>query len=266
MKKKIGITVVGQGFVGLVNFLITLSFLKFSSPGEFGVYALIFSIMLLFGGIQNALVNTPLAVYHAAALDHTLQTDIDQSIKLVSRVNNLMAALMVFLAWWLLAGADWLFSAAVGLLILAHQVREYHKNRAIVMAEVTKSALSDILYSVMFVMAMAYLAQTEVTVEYVVYSQILAMAISSFIFIGSPVKSIGIKPAWQTYRAIFTDSRWSLLGVFSSEIQSRGYIYILAYFFSANIVGLVQAGKVFFGPLNMVVMAWGKIYRPKFLS
>lgn len=58
--------------------------------------------------------------------------------------------------------------------------------------------------------------------------------------------------------------RWSLLGVITTDIQNRGYIFVAAAMFGAATVAQLQAGRIFFGPLNLLTSAWARVARPQF--
>ncbi len=57
--------------------------------------------------------------------------------------------------------------------------------------------------------------------------------------------------------------RWSLLGVITTDIQNRGYLFVAAAVFGPATVAHLQAGRIFFGPLNLLTSAWARVARPR---
>ena len=59
---KAGIASLDQVLLSGINFLISIVLIKTVSKSEYGLYSIFFPITLFIGSIQNAVVNTPLAV------------------------------------------------------------------------------------------------------------------------------------------------------------------------------------------------------------
>ncbi len=59
---KSGIASIDQALLSGLNFLISIVLIKTVSKPEYGYYSIFFSIILFMGSIQNAVINTPLAV------------------------------------------------------------------------------------------------------------------------------------------------------------------------------------------------------------
>jgi O-antigen/teichoic acid export membrane protein len=57
-----GIASLDQALLSLANLLISIIFIKYASKAEYGYYSIAYSIILFVTSIQNAVVNTPLAV------------------------------------------------------------------------------------------------------------------------------------------------------------------------------------------------------------
>jgi len=69
--------------------------------------------------------------------------------------------------------------------------------------------------------------------------------------------------ACRIFREQRHEIRWSLLGVITTEVQNRGYIYIAAAVFGPSAVAHLQAGRILFGPLNLLTSAWARVARPQ---
>jgi O-antigen/teichoic acid export membrane protein len=90
----------------------------------------------------------------------------------------------------------------------------------------------------------------------------LMIMLSSLI---SEIRSL-LQSPWQTckklYPGVWKEASWSLIGVATTEAQNRGYVFVVGAIFGTAAVGSIQAGRVFFGPLNLVTSAWSRVARP----
>ena len=51
-----------QGMLSLTNFMIGFSLARYSTKSDYGLYVILYSIIVMVGNYQNALVNSPLTV------------------------------------------------------------------------------------------------------------------------------------------------------------------------------------------------------------
>jgi len=59
-------------------------------------------------------------------------------------------------------------------------------------------------------------------------------------------------------------SRWSLLGAVLSEVTSRAHVFVIGTWFGAGAVGIIEAGRLIFGPLALILSAWARVAQPTF--
>jgi O-antigen/teichoic acid export membrane protein len=269
MHKKVGLVFVGQAFVSLMNFVVSFIFLKYSNPSDFGSYTLIFSVALFLVGFQNALINTPLSVYIVTAKCDVQRQGIDSSLWLIS---NMVAFASIGIAVCILCFfGSWAFTEIIALILFlyTYQLREYFKNRSIVIGDVSTGALSDVVYAIILSVVLTYylLTNTHIDANSIITAISVALLIALLIF-GKQfnnlfLQRISVNAAFVIYKPILDKCSWSVLGVFSTELQSRGYIYILTFYSGVSALGSVQSGRILFGPMNMLISAWGRVFRPR---
>jgi O-antigen/teichoic acid export membrane protein len=67
------------------------------------------------------------------------------------------------------------------------------------------------------------------------------------------------------YGAIWRNqSRWAVAGAVMHEAMDRAHVFVVATFFGAAAVGILQAGEMLFRPLGLLLQAWERIAKPAF--
>jgi O-antigen/teichoic acid export membrane protein len=67
----------------------------------------------------------------------------------------------------------------------------------------------------------------------------------------------------QRYRSVWKDSMWSVLGVLTTELQGRSYVYIVGWLYGGAALGELFAAQFLSRPLAVLYLAWSIMARPQ---
>lgn len=262
-----------QGLISAFNFGLNLLLIKAWNPQEYGKFGIILSVGLLLVGIQNALVNTPAAVMLPTA--NSALTE--KQLRTLFSVVNILICILAFICSFSLMlfpglGLGSPTITAIGFYLATTLFREYLRNRAIVIGRLRSVLIDDSFF--------VLLAATELLYQHLFIKHInvnmfsLAFCLNALAWanlivmlpsLWGEIRSVLQNP-WQTckklYPGVWKEASWSLVGVATTEAQNRGYIFMVGAIFGTAAVGDIQAGRVFFGPLNLISSAWSRVARP----
>ena len=270
MKKRVAISIVDQGLVSAFNFALNLMLIKAWSPQEYGKFGIILSVGLLLVGVQNAMVNTPASVMLPTATSGLRK----KQLRTLFSVVNMLICIAAFLSSFLFAlfpqlDLDTPTVTAIGYYLATTLFREYLRNRAIVVGRLKSVLIDDgffvILAAAELFYAYRYLEPDALSLAFCLNALALANLMIMLSSLISEIRSL-LQSPWQTCKALYPgvwkEASWSLIGVATTEAQNRGYVFVVGAIFGTAAVGSIQAGRVFFGPLNLVTSAWGRVARP----
>jgi O-antigen/teichoic acid export membrane protein len=270
LKKRVAISIVDQGLVSAFNFALNLVLIKAWSPQEYGKFGIILSVGLLLVGVQNAMVNTPASVMLPTATSGLRK----KQLRTLFSVVNMLICLAAFLSGFLFAlfpqlDLDAAAVTAIGYYLATTLFREYLRNRAIVVGRLKSVLIDDGFFAIMAAAELFYAYRYLEPPAFSLAACLNALALANLMvmlpsFIGE-IRSI-LQSPWQTckelYPGVWKEASWSLIGVATTEAQNRGYVFVVGAIFGTAAVGSIQAGRVFFGPLNLVTSAWSRVARP----
>lgn len=271
MRRKLVLSVVDQAVVSAFNFALNLYFIKLWSPEDFGFFAVIAAASIFASMLQNAVINTPLAVHLPAAIDASAKALLR---RVFSAANLLMTVLVLALSWGGLIG--WLGTSQMALVLGASLymctqfVREYYRALLAVEGKLGVLLMVDIAYVVLAAGTLGYLRWSGDGQLQTVAVFLLVLSAAGLLTIARhlvPNQLPALRALPGEMRGVFAQQmheiRWSLLGVITTDIQNRGYIFVAAAFFGPATVAHLQAGRIFFGPLNLLTGAWARVARPQ---
>ncbi|WP_028117096.1 lipopolysaccharide biosynthesis protein [Ferrimonas senticii] len=249
------------------NFALNLALLKWWSSEDFGLYSILFSASFMILCIQNALITTPYSVLVPASdnpepLRRTLAWGHLGSLLILAVLLLMLLPLLPF--GWSLS-----LSLAAAAYFCSRWLREYLRNRWAAEFKLLPILTSDLLGIGLFAAGITAIGLhwgwSAVGVTELLYLMSLSQLLCSLPMLWHELqllRSGGQHHWWQQYQPIWQQSRWSLVGALTTELQNRGYVLFIGAFFGAAVVGFVQAGRVFFGPLNVITSAWTRVAKP----
>lgn len=270
MKRHLALSVTDQAVVSAFNFALNLFLVRFASPVEFGVFAIVYAASLFTAMIQNAVINTPLSVHLPTIADDTGKA----RLRRVFSAANLASAALLLIASTA-ALAVWLGPTPIALgacvYLVAQFVREYFRSLLAVEGRLAHLLAADAACVVLSVAALGTVHWQDQLHWPVVPAALWIIGVAGTLSIVPAAFSVGrigpLRGLVAETRRVFTEQwkeiRWSLVGVVTTEIQNRGYVYIAAAVIGPAAVAQLQAGRIFFGPLNLLTSAWARVARPQ---
>ena len=272
MRRRLIFSVADQGIVSAFNFALNLFLVRMAAPEEFGVFAIISAVSLFATMVQNAIVSTPLSVHLPIAADAERRARL---LRVFSAANVMLSGLLlasgfIAIGIWLGIGR-WPTVLGASFYLVTQFVREYYRSLLAVQGKLAALLCTDI--------ACMFLAATTLAGLHVLGRQEWPIIDSVFVVVGMagaltivpaciasgrmlPLRGLAAEMAG-VFAEQMHEIRWSLLGVITTEIQNRGYIYIAAAVFGPATVAQLQAGRILFGPLNLLTNAWARVARPQ---
>ena len=257
--------VVDQMWLSLLSFAISLAFIWGGSKTEYGFYILLMAPLLLVQSIQNAVVNSPLATFLAAA------TEADKP-----KIRSTAASLHIYLALLcgLLGGVGLLIYANVSelqlnalllagfaLAIVGTIARESQRSFAYVQGQGVRALAGDLVYGVVLLagIALAVLNQ-QLTAGFV----LLFTGIAGLVpLLPKTVRFRGLQTHAEPIRQFWSCGRWALPSVVVTWISLSSYPYFAEHALGLAAVAEIAAARLFLMPVGLLIPAWGNWYRPQ---
>jgi O-antigen/teichoic acid export membrane protein len=260
-------SLIDQGLMSIFQFLVSVLAIRFWSESDFGLYAIILAVGFMLIGIQNALINTPLSVI----VSKCDEKGSEYESWVFWCVNQFFIIVVVFLCSVL-----FFYKSSIYLGVVFYFVgvlyREFYRNKMVVDKNVRSLLVMDFVYVLLVILIPSLLFYSgDIIVNVNEFLLLLGVGgilvtiihnLSSFL----ARKDRDLKCVAKTYLNIWSGVKWSLAGVVITEIQNRGYVFIVGAFYGAKGVAILQAARLVFGPLNVLVGGWARVARPEFAS
>lgn len=271
MRRKLVLSVFDQAVISAFNFAMNLFLIKFWSPEDFGFFTIIAAASIFATMVQNAVINTPLAVHLPIASSAG-----DKAVlrRVFSAANLLLCVMVLLLSWGVLViwlGLSQPFLVLGASLYLGTQfIREYYRALLAVEGKLGALLIADLSYVVLSAGLLTYLIFSDEGQLQTISEVLLILSASGFLtmiwhLVPRQLPSLRALPGeiFRVFKLQMHEIRWSLLGVITTDIQNRGYLFVAAAVFGPATVAHLQAGRIFFGPLNLLTSAWARVARPQ---
>jgi len=266
---RIGFAFLDQIVISLQNFLLSLFLIKTVTIEEFGHYNFIIPITLLITSVQNAIFNMPLMVSYWSKDENERESYVSSLIviqiyiiigiailiSIIVCLLYILGLVKIFFIELILTG----FVATVGLLS-----REFLRNLYFSKELPQKTVGNDLVFlllQMIFVLS-AYLFLT-VSIQII----LILIGISAFLSSGPELYNLIIHNKYIVLKKHLIEnwqySKWILIGVIVTHIQTYGYIYILGILLNPATIGLVAAARLFMVPLQLLSVGYAKIAIPR---
>jgi O-antigen/teichoic acid export membrane protein len=273
MKKQLLLSLFNQATTSAFQFLLSLYMIKLWTPELFGLFSIIFALGLILVGVQNAMFNTPYSVLKAAHQSTGNWMKLESSLSFFNTLFVTIVTIITLITVYYVSLLSPYLVISVTLYFLFLLIKEFYKNIAIVNNMVQWVAIVE-LYSILAIVVLSviyvYTGENVVLnlneILFIIGFSNLGVAILLTLKLKLKIKlsDLTFKDYLDTYKTfVWQDSRWSFVGMITTELQNRGYIFIVSILLGTTSVGLIQAARVFFGPLNLLTGAWGRIVRPQ---
>jgi O-antigen/teichoic acid export membrane protein len=263
------IAAIDQGVLSSANFVAGLLFIKLSSPEEYGLYVALTSVLLLFSGVQNAVVNSPMAVL----LPRIPETDrntfvaslfVGQGLALGFLGIVLIPFFPFIIRSTLHTNASVLVGVVFGLCTFAFLSRDFVRNLFYVTFRASQSLILDSIYAVLMIILFLGLAHLgKLDAQFGIMMVGMAALVSCTIVYP---KVAYVFHAQRNIRNAFNQtwqySRWAFAGAFASWLQQNTFIYLAAMSLGVSSIAQIAAARLFMVPCSLAVAGWGNYIRP----
>lgn len=257
---KIGLlcTFTSQGTLSLLNLFISILLLREQGVEQFGVYSLAFFLGLTCISFQNAVVNSPLST----ELNRVRPSSLGRLLGFYN-ITNLFYCLIVMAVGWGTALIIGITPAVLILYLLALLMREFWKGVLYCLSDAVLVMWLDVLFAVLTSGVLVFM--TPETVDQALLLIATMMWSFGLVLLFRPVlrRFSGLLTSWRFFlRHVWHKARWTLVGVLTTELHSRSYLFLSGSFFGTAAVGSLQSARIPFGPLSLMITAWSRFSRP----
>lgn len=257
-------TILDQGALSIINFIIGLSFIYFASPEDYGYYTMLMGIFHLFASSQNAIINTPMMV-----LSPRMSKDKSKIFRDGLFILLLAFLFIVFAVMIVILKVSKLINNNFGNFIIPISIcflllRDYLRTEEFSKLNPKKALRRDALYSIFSLIGIILVIQLNllnVTIMFLTIGAVAAIITYNKIF--SVLKDVpSFQIVKQTFQKSWNYSRWSLIGVFSSWVQGNMYIYVPFFLIGVKEVAFLAAARLLMTPIMLIITSWGNFMRP----
>lgn len=260
-RRAVFISLIDQGFVSLTTILLSVGLIVGGDAAAFGEFAFILTLIMIFASLQHGMVGVHLLI-ELGAKNGTRKAGALQvlgSFDLYYRVVVALTVTAASTAVTLDAGT----LVAAGAFAFFYLWREVARNILFATARETRAMLLDGLALVLIVASYPPLLSVHNSSLTPVATASFGYGISLAVFgRGLFGRLLSPKEAVIRFNFGYRQSRWTLLTSVSNEIKMRAYVVVVEVFRGIAQLGLLEAGRVLWGPLIFLVSAWRRVAQP----
>lgn len=259
------VAILDQVWLSVLNFCISIAFIRFSTKEEYGVYILLFSSLMLIQGIQSALVLSP-----TTTLLPTVQSD-KKNIVFITAVSYQLIFLLLFsfagalllAGYYYLTKAEFYYSilVAFSLAIAGICAREGARSLFYTNGEVLRAFYGDLIYGIGLLSIIGLLIFIDNVTATTMLCSIGIAALCPYAFKFRVIKELFLDSS--VMRELWACGRWALVGVLVTWINLNAYPIVVGFFLSASAVAELNTSRLFFMPLALLITAWSNLFRPQ---
>lgn len=268
-----GISALDQIALSIFGFALNLVLVRALTATDYGIVALWMAIGLLATSIQDALVGTPLNVHVQGAPDAASRRRLAEALAVVNLLAIVLVTAVVVLVD-LCSDAEWAprdiaTALAIPLFVAAGMVRAFYRSLAFSRSDMAMLLWIDGPYLILTTLCLGLMLLWPARFAGLV-AAFLAMSLGcvvSQLFLTGRFRGPELRPfrrSWlREYRSILHDAGWALIGVITTHLQARSYLYV-----AVNMVGLagmatINVVGILFRPIRLLVAAWGRAALPE---
>jgi O-antigen/teichoic acid export membrane protein len=253
-----------QALLSLASLAMSLAFIRFGSKTEYGLFVLLLTPIYLAQGLQNALFLSPYVTRVAGGHSANRQVSVSFLVwgqgAFLALVALLSGVALYFYFAWSGQGSSFKIVFAVSFGVVGALLREAVRSFQYSSGNVAGALRGNFLYSfVLFTFLAWCLADKKISLIGAFAAMGLGgvMALSIKGFSVTPLVKFGeeMKHFWML-------GRWAVVGVVLTWVNSNFYPFVLAQEYGLDVVGEVNAARLFWMPLVLVLPAWSNLFRP----
>lgn len=257
--------VADQAWLSLINFAVSLAFIWGATKAEYGYYLLLFAPLLLIQGIQNAIVNSPMATFLPAAAEadkKNLRTTA-VSLHIYLAIGCSVLGFLGLLAYSYLSNlhVDSLLMAGFTLAIVGTIARESQRSFAYVHGQGVRAFAGDVVYGAVLLIGVGLAISGSALSAGIV---LLLTGIAGLIpLLTKATKFTGLQTHADPIKQFWSCGRWALPSVIVTWISFSSYPYFAERSLGLSAVADIGVARLFLMPIGLMMTAWANWYRPK---
>ncbi len=263
--RRYGLSAFGPLSVSGAHFLATLVLLHWLADSAFGQFSFALVVLGLCLGLTNGLLVAPVsAVAHAAPENQRAELNTYFKSSLVLSAALFPAVFAVMLG----SGAPIVPAALFGLYGAAMSLRLFSRAHEYAFGKIRNVVFSDAVYSATVLAGIVGLSSlTRVTLLSAALVMALAAAFALLPF--GPKAFVGYARALRAgsliaYRRTWLDmTRWSMLGVVTTEITINAHAYLVTFIAGAGAFAPIAVGALFVRPFTLAISSLPDQERPR---
>lgn len=255
-----------QALLSLANLAISLAFIRYGSKSEYGLYVLLLTPIYLAQGLQNALFLSPYVTRVAGGQSTNRQDSISFLVWGQFAFLALVAVISGLGLYFYFVLSDqetsYKMVAAVSFGIVGALLREAVRSYQYSSGNVGGALRGNFLYSLVLFAFLAWcFVEKQISLIGAFAAMglggVMALAIRGFSFTPMCNVLVEMKHFWSL-------GRWAVIGVVLTWVNSNSYPFVLAKEYGLEVVGEVNAARLFWMPLVLILPAWSNLFRPIF--
>lgn len=264
-------SIADQSLISASNLATSIAIIWFSTKNDLAAYSLIFSSLLLFQGVLNALIfsglnnivsKLPLAQRTArlASLRRWLVIIVPVLASVISAVTLLAEKYGVF-------GPISNLWAASALALIGVLCRDALRFTNYILLQEKKAFLGTFVYFIVTILGLTVAActQTISAATCLLVTFLAGMTSSAKIFYHRDAQYAG--PSSQATQIKIEDlapyARWALPGVIITWLYANGFLYVANHYMGLETVAELSAARLLLTPIALLTAAWISVFRPR---
>lgn len=257
--------VIEQGLFSLLNLGVVLALGRLMSPEQFGACVLWFSVAYVLASVQNAVSVAHLQVLPAARGHDPARLETERVMLAATGVFLLLTAVGTALAAGILgrAGAFGVWTAV--LFVPAYLLQQYVRLACFSRGEGGAAALQT---GAVLLVAVGLLAVGAAVLRPLTAEHVLGLMGTAYALVGmaglwraSDGLRHGLSGALSGYMAYARSSGWLFLGVSSTEILARFYVFAVGAAYGPGVLAALSFSQTFLRPAPLLASSWSMAAR-----
>lgn len=260
-------SIIEQALWSLLNLGVTLLLAKLAAPAEFGTFIFWSSTAYVLSSVQNALTLCHLQVLPPAPGTDPARREVERLMLLVTFVFlGLVTAGVLVLAFVLGKVGTGFGTAAAAVFVPAYLLQQYVRFVCFSRGEAITATVQT---GAVLVLAASLLGLGYLLFKPLDASEILALLGAAYGLVGvggliRAFRGLAGSPDWRAllgYGAYVKQSGWIFLGVTSSELLARFYVFAIGGAYGNAILALLSFSQTFLRPIPLLALAWSMVGR-----
>ena len=262
-----GIAAFDQGMISAINLGVQILLIKTVIKNDYGYYSVALAIIMYLMSFQNAVVNTPITVSIAGKTPEVKNKYISsifsgQLLALgIASIAGLIVVFSLYSFGW--STGESLVAASLCLGSFGILNREFLRSYFFAEEEPIKVLKLDFYYGLIYaaLIAVSYLV-FKISIPLIIIFMGVAAGFDSLILNKRLKLNLNFTDIKAAYAENWLISKWSLIGVTVTHLQSYSYLYVIGALLGSTAMADVSASRLLLMPLGLITIGWGSVVRP----